>query len=303
MLAEDSADLVVIVTPPQRHAYIAEQALVRGKHIVICGIPTLSEDDMTKLLSVHSGDTLAIFDWGLRFHPAFIKMKQLIETDYCGTLQILHAKIDMSSLLKSGKYSWQCDEALGGGALSCLGTQMIDILHYVTGQQAQEVMCSQHTFTQEMDAIKGFRKITSDDYCTMNLKFPDGMVGTIILNTRSSGFSQEIGVFGSAGRLEVTTALDDVHTGTTLFGYPAGKKHILYTEKDLPEMNPHAIGTRRLYGRLKRAFDSGEETSWASLVDRAATLDDGYYVQSVISAARRSSRNGHSAETIQYSLD
>ena len=119
----------------------------------------------------------------------------------------------------------------------------------------------------------------SDDYCTMNLKFPDGMVGTIILNTRSSGFSQEIGVFGSAGemssypcrfrkfvkdfnafdafpkyqfsfyakvltisavtcgvgdvmcqgRLEVTTALDDVHTGTTLFGYPAGKKHILYT--------------------------------------------------------------------------
>ena len=51
------------------------------------------------------------------------------------------------------KYSWLCDSAMGGGALSLLGSNLIDLLHYLGFGKAVRVHANLRTLIPTTDNI------------------------------------------------------------------------------------------------------------------------------------------------------
>ena len=101
----------------------------------------------------------------LRFLPAFVRMKQLIEEGYVGELLVCEVQVHSGSLLGK-KYNWSCDDLMGGGGLHSVGTYIIDLLTFLTGQKAVKVHGLLKTFVKQTDHIKGIRQITSDEELT-----------------------------------------------------------------------------------------------------------------------------------------
>ena len=113
-------------------------------------------------------ETFSYFKKKLSSLPAFVRMKQLIEEGYVGELLVCEVQVHSGSLLGK-KYNWSCDDLMGGGGLHSVGTYIIDLLTFLTGQKAVKVHGLLKTFVKQTDHIKGIRQITSDDFCTFQM--------------------------------------------------------------------------------------------------------------------------------------
>lgn len=235
----------------------------------------------------------------LRFLPAFVKMKQLIEERYVGNVLICDVRVYGGSLL-SHKYSWICDELMGGGGLHTMGTYIIDLLSHLVGRRAQKVHGLLKTFVKQNTAISGIRHVTGDDFCFFQMLMSEGVCCTVTLNFNMPGsFVHEVMVVGSSGRL--------VSRGTDLYGQKntALQEELLFTDsltvnkglldkglKDIPLL--YLKGTVYMVQALRQSFQEQEDRrTWDHQpVSMAASFEDGLYMQSVVEAIKKSSRSG-----------
>eukprot|EP00123_Amoebidium_parasiticum_P019978 comp39799_c0_seq1/m.47398 comp39799_c0_seq1/g.47398 ORF comp39799_c0_seq1/g.47398 comp39799_c0_seq1/m.47398 type:complete len:376 (-) comp39799_c0_seq1:905-2032(-) len=283
ILLNRDVDLVSIATPPHLHADYSIMAIRAGKH-VICEKPTaLNATEAFKMLEAaqYYPQLLAIIDHELRFLPTVNTMREKVMTGYCGRVILLEAKVKMGALIR-GDYNWWCDESLGGGALGALGPHIIDALTYVTGLKCTDVHGTLKTFTKTTNRIEGFRHITSDDYCSFQMKYENDVHGTVLLNTHMPGiYEQEIMVLGTEGRL--------ILRGADLWGYRMGmeKEEVIMTLPDA-RYSPFVKGTEFMFQCLKDAFEKDD----LKLMADAATFEDGLHTQLVMDGVRKSSTTG-----------
>ena len=304
VLLHKDVDLVFIQCPPHLQSPIAVKALGIGKH-VICGTPA-GPTQLESLRMVNAAQyypsLMSLMCTGLRFLPCFIKMKQLIEDGYVGEVMVCEARVHSGSLLKD-QFNWMCDELMGGGVLNVYGSIVIDLVTFLTGQEANRVHGMLKTFVKQTEKINGIRHITSDDFCTFQMELNKGACATITLNNQVPGqYSQEILVCGSKGRLSVR--------GSDLFGQKKdmNKEEAIYMDVPniLDEKNTgvsemiradipisHLKGLLKLINSVKDAFKCVEEKhGWAKRpVTLAASFENGQYVQAVVDAVRASSKN------------
>ncbi|XP_068117404.1 glucose-fructose oxidoreductase domain-containing protein 2 isoform X2 [Hyperolius riggenbachi] len=235
----------------------------------------------------------------LRFLPAFVKMRQLIqEQNYVGEIQICDVRVYWGSLL-SNQYSWICDELMGGGGLHTIGTYIVDLLTYLTGKRAEKVHGLLKTFVKQNDSITGIRHVTSDDFCFFQMQMAGGACSTVTLNFNMPGtFVHEVMIVGSSGRLIVR--------GTELFGQKnsASEEEILLADSltlETAEENqfdkvplPYLKGMAHMVEALRLSFQNQEDhRTWNHTpLLAAATFEDGLYMQSVVDAIKRSNRSG-----------
>eukprot|EP01136_Pigoraptor_vietnamica_P034519 Opistho-1_new@98580 len=240
-------DFVVVTTPPHLHAEVSVRALHNGKH-VLCDKPTaLDQTEAARMVLAARANPrqLAVLDHELRFLPAFRKMRELIRSGYVGDVMVIDARLAMGPLIR-GDYSWMCDTDMGGGALGALGTHIFDVLSFVTGLRAMSVHGVLGTYVRHTDHIRGYRHITSDDYCSVQLKYPGGILATISLNTHMPGkFVQEISIVGSAGRL--------ITRGSNLYGAHGSNQEELLVDEASQE-SPFVVATRYFFDALGAFF-------------------------------------------------
>ncbi|XP_005992846.1 glucose-fructose oxidoreductase domain-containing protein 2 isoform X2 [Latimeria chalumnae] len=236
----------------------------------------------------------------LRFLPAFVRMKQLIDDGYIGSVMICDVHVYWGSLL-SNEYNWICDELMGGGGLHSMGTYIIDLLTHLTGKRAEKVHGLLKTFVKQTAAINGIRHVTSDDFCFFEMIMAGDICSTVTLNFNMPGsFVQEVMIVGSAGRLIVR--------GTELYGHKntAVKEELLYTDslctqvtgilgesaRDIPSL--YLKGMIYMVQALRQSFQNQEDRrTWDyKPVSMAASFEDGLYMQSVVDAIKKSSRSG-----------
>ncbi|XP_064599282.1 glucose-fructose oxidoreductase domain-containing protein 1-like [Liolophura sinensis] len=303
VLLHKDVDLVVISCPPHLQWPIAVKALGIGKH-VLCGSPAgPSQVDAFRMVSGarYYPKVLSLLCHGLRFLPTLIKMKQLIEDGYLGEVTICEVRVHFGSLMKD-KFDWTCDEMMGGGVLNTLGSNIIDIISFLTKQFATRVHGMLKTYTKQTEKISGIREITSDDFCTFQMELNQGACATITLNTHMPGqFVHEILVCGTKGRL--------IAKGADLYGQKNdGLREELihfdpinFKEEErygICEKTRHAIPTPYLKGMIhlieamREAFEQEDERQkWCiGPVSRAATFEDSLYIQTVIDAIRKSTK-------------
>ncbi|KAK2113019.1 Glucose-fructose oxidoreductase domain-containing protein 1 [Saguinus oedipus] len=236
----------------------------------------------------------------LRFLPAFVRMKQLIEEGYVGEPLVCEVQVHGGSLLGK-KYNWSCDDLMGGGGLHSVGTYIIDLLTFLTGQKAVKVHGLLKTFVKQTDHIKGIRQITSDDFCTFQMVLEGGVCCTVTLNFNVPGeFKQDVTVVGSAGRL--------LAVGTDLYGQrnSAPEQELLVQDATpvsnslLPEKafsdipSPYLRGTIKMMQAVRQAFqDQDDRRTWDGRpLTMAATFDDCLYALCVVDTIKRSSQTG-----------
>ncbi|XP_037749063.1 glucose-fructose oxidoreductase domain-containing protein 1 isoform X4 [Chelonia mydas] len=271
-----------------------------GKN-VICDRTATPLDAFRMMSAAHYYPKLmSIMGNVLRFLPAFVKMKQLIQEGYVGELLVCEVQVHSGSLLGK-KYNWSCDDLMGGGGLHSVGTYIIDLLTFLTSQKAVKVHGLLKTFVKQTDHIKGIRQITSDDFCTFQMVLEGGVCCTVTLNFNVPGeFKQDIIMVGSTGRLIVI--------GTDLYGQSNSSPQRELLLKDsmpvsnslLPEKafsdipSPYLQGTIKMVQAIRQAFeDQDDRRTWDGRpLTMAATFDDCLYALCVVDTIKKSNQLG-----------
>ncbi|XP_062506762.1 glucose-fructose oxidoreductase domain-containing protein 2-like [Corticium candelabrum] len=303
ILLRSDVDLVVVIAPPTLHAEISVKALNVGKHVITQNPPGLNFSDAEKMVTAarYYPTLLSALDNRLRFLPAVLKMREMVEDGYCGEIFLAEARYYRPPYIRKGYlYSWLCDDSAGGGALSLGGSQMIDILAFVMQQKGVEVNGFLQTFVRETSRIQGFRYITSDDFCTFQMKCSKGACATVTINCQVQSLYQiEIMVIGTKGRLVVRNSelygllneekreklivKEDKNLGLTGLDEPELLKRV-----SLPFLRSAVLSTLA----LKSAFSKQDDRMMLdpTAVKMMASFEDGMYVQAVVDAVRESSR-------------
>ena len=179
-------DLVLVVTPPHRHAEQAIDALEAGCHVV-CEKPTaLDASEAARMCAAAARHPrqLALLDHELRMHPHRVALRELVEAGRLGEVQ--HATYTISSPGRrdpQSPWTWWSDAAQGGGTLGALGSHAVDALRSYLGE-VESVRGAVHTWTTERaDPATGApRAVTADDFAVAWLRFRSGALATMTLS-------------------------------------------------------------------------------------------------------------------------
>ncbi|XP_023660417.1 glucose-fructose oxidoreductase domain-containing protein 1 [Paramormyrops kingsleyae] len=300
VLLHQDVDLVCINLPPPLTRQIAVKTLGIGKN-VICD-RTATPLDAFRMMSAaqYYPKLLSIMGNVLRFLPAFVRMKELVEEGFVGDLLVCEAQVHGGSLL-GRRYNWSCDELMGGGGLHSVGSYLIDLLAFLTGRKAAKAHGLLKTFVKQTEHIRGVRQITSDDFCTFQMVLEGGACCTVTLNFNVPGeFRQEVAVVGSVGRLMVC--------GTDLYGQKNGAPcRELLLKDDTPLGNaslpekafrdipaPYLTGTVCMVQAVRQAFQGQEDRrTWDGRpLTMAATFEDCLYALCVVDTIKKSNQSG-----------
>ena len=304
-------DLVYVATEPSLQAELAVKALTSGKHCICQKPPCNSRQETEKMVSLsrYYNQLISLLESHLRFLPAIKKMKELVSSGYVGKPLVIEARVLMGSLIQSEPYSWKCDSAVGGGVLNMVGSQIIDLISYVSNQQAKKVHGSLHTFCPHTESIHGYRTITSDDFCCFQMQCNGGLSATVTLNTLVAGqYKFEFSVTGTKERLIVR--------GMNLYGTRDGMGEDVILKQENVDFRfsardlstkfpaefylPTVLGCKELFTVLKETLPTPENAptktkpggSICQKPTPSATFEDGLYIRTVLDAIHASSKTG-----------
>jgi len=308
VLINKQVHLVCINSPPFLHSQIAVKTLSIGKN-VLCERPAgLGFDDTLRMLNAakYYPSLMSLMTYHLRFLPTFTEMKKRISSDYIGKILVIEVRVH-SGVSLDLHYDWSHDSRMGGGVLSSFGGHFVDVINFISGQKATHVHGFMTTFQKHTPKVSGFREITSDDFCTFQMKMTGGACCTCVLNNNVPGeFSYEVLAIGTKGCL--------IAKNGRLHGQLKSDNPSILGEQELIEQDNHkhpdgfetlfpcevleqipvvlCQGMVKFIEALKLSFSKDDDCrKWdkAALMN-AATFDDALYVQSVLESIKLSSK-------------
>ncbi len=292
LLVCSDVDLVYVATEPRLQAELAVKALTSGKHCICQRPPSTSRKEAEKMVSLSRYYPLiSLLESYLRFLPAVKKMKELVARGDIGKPLIVEARVVMGSLIQSEPFSWKCDPSMGGGVLNIVGSQIIDLVSYVTGEKAKKVHGHMKTFTPHTDTIHGYRTITGDDFCVFQMQCTNDLSVTVTLHThlQQQQYQFDFSVTGTKANLAVR--------GLDLY---LNEENILKQEEtnfrfsclDLSTKFcadyylPYILGCQELFSSLSLESTSSKVTTVS------ATFEDGLYIRTVLDSIHLSAARG-----------
>jgi predicted dehydrogenase len=316
LLVHSEVDLVYVATDPVLRAEVAVKAITSGKHCISLNPICVSCSDGEKMLSVsqYYPQLLSLVECHMRFLPASVRMRELLETGFCGKVLVVEARVVTGSLIRDEAYSWKCEPSVGGGALSIVGSHIIDLMSFTTRLRAQRVHGSLKTFRPQTAAIHGFRRVSSDDFCSFQAELDNQAFATVTINTHAQDhYDFEFSVTGTKGRLTLR--------GLDLYGTSNGSGETLLHKQeklDFPSDNstlkcssdfhqPYLVGCHEMFCALKADLEHSNHMQAPrreSLHDLlvSASFEDGLYVRTVLDAVARSSGCGQWIDVAKVTL-
>src|SRR5690606_1363898 len=129
LFTRDDIDAIVLALPPQFHAKAAEQAVSHGKDVLVEKPIALNvEDAVREVRAAEEHDRVFMVGHVLRFHPAFEKLKSLVDEGDLGQVRYIH-----SHRLGLGKFHTEND------ALWDLAPHDLSMILAITGNEPTEV--------------------------------------------------------------------------------------------------------------------------------------------------------------------
>ena len=192
LFASGLVDAVLIATPTQSHPEIGRAALEQGLHVLMEKPLAMSIGQARELVWAASERSRFAVMLNQRFHPAYARIKTLLDEGHLGPLQ--RFAWNMTSWYRPDVYykvskwrgTWPGE---GGGLLINQCIHNLDVLQWLVGLPG------------EVFAVAGFGKyheIDVEDEVTATLRFADGLTGTV---TASSGEAPGINQLDLVGDL------------------------------------------------------------------------------------------------------
>ena len=154
LYGRDDIDAVVMALPPQFHAEAAIRAVEAGKHVLVEKPIALTVPDAVRAVdAARKSRRLFMVGHVLRFHPAFEKLKQLIDEGELGDVRYIH-----SHRLGLGKFHTEND------ALWDLAPHDLSMILAITGTAPVEVRGEGAALLDNMS-----------DFAHVHMRFPNGL--------------------------------------------------------------------------------------------------------------------------------
>jgi predicted dehydrogenase/acetyltransferase-like isoleucine patch superfamily enzyme len=108
VLADGTIDAVVIATPAASHADLAGQALRAGKHVLVEKPLALRSTDAEELIAMAAGGgQVLMVGHLLQYHPAFLRLRELIDSGRLGRLQYVYSnRLNLGKIRREENVFW-----------------------------------------------------------------------------------------------------------------------------------------------------------------------------------------------------
>ncbi len=163
VLADRSANSVVIATRHDSHAALVQQALAAGKHVFVEKPLCLSADELDAIEAAHTGQALLMVGFNRRFAPLLVDLQQQLSR-----LQGPRAFVYTCNAGAIPTGHWTQDPAMGGGRLLGEACHFVDLLRHLAASPIDDL--------QLLSAAD--RKPCPDTF-SLQLRFTDGSIGTV----------------------------------------------------------------------------------------------------------------------------
>lgn len=154
LLGDGEVDAVFIASPNYLHASQTIQAAAAGKHILVEKPMALSPADGQAMIDAcqRAGVKLGV-GFHMRYHPAHQEARRLIAAGEVGEVVVVQAQFagGVASATRGRRATprspqrswWAIPDEVGGGIMMGMGVHVVDLLHYLSGDEVTEV----HAFT------------------------------------------------------------------------------------------------------------------------------------------------------------
>jgi predicted dehydrogenase len=160
-LTDPEVDAVIVSTANSALAPIALAAVRAGKHVLIEKPGAIASKQLAEIQSAAAASgSLVRIGYNHRFHPAFLKVRDLIQTEELGEIMFLRARYGHGGRVGYER-EWRADPKLsGGGELIDQGVHLIDLAGMFLGE-----------FTQiDGHAVTSFWNMPVDDNAFLSLR-------------------------------------------------------------------------------------------------------------------------------------
>ncbi len=211
LIDRDDIAIVDICTPGDTHAEIAIAALRAGKH-VLCEKPlanTVAEagEMVAAAAAAHPSGVRAMCGFTYRRVPAVSLMARMVADGRVGTVRHVRAVYLQDWLVDpNAPLTWRLQADLAGsGALGDIGSHIVDMVQFVTGQRIAGVSGFTETFIHErpLPDGTGVGPVTVDDAAVFIARLDGGAPATFEASRFATGRKNglRVEVNGSAGSL------------------------------------------------------------------------------------------------------
>ncbi len=310
VLERDDVDLVDICTPGDTHEEIAVAALEAGKHVLVEKpmANTLAEAERMAAAAgrAAAAGVRSMVGFTYRRVPAVALARQMVADGRIGEVRQVRCQYLQDWLAdESTPLSWRTDKELAGsGALGDIGAHIVDLTHFVTGQQVASVSGMLDTVVAERPRAESFSglsgvggtergPVTVDDVAIFTGRLESGAPAVFEATRMAWGRknAMRIEVNGSRGSLAFDFEEMNVlqHYDADARAGEQGFTRIIVTEPQHPYVAAwwppgHGLGYEHGFvhqaADLVRAVAAGEQPT--------PSFADGLAVQRVLDAVERS---------------
>lgn len=203
MFLDDEIGTVHVCTPPNLH-YEMVKMLLEHKKNVLCEKPLCFKDEEAEELAQLARDSgvVCAINFNVRFHMACQKAHEIVSSEGFGRVNLIHGAYLQEYNAFPAPVDWRYNEKLAGRmrAVTEIGTHWLDIAQYISGRKVIGISADFGRFYPERyledgvmypDSDGGRRKekkqVRSEDAATVNLRFDNGAIGSVVLSEVSQG--------------------------------------------------------------------------------------------------------------------
>ena len=277
LLADPRIDAVFVASPNYLHAQQTIRAASAGKHV-------LAEKPMATTVSDAAAMVDACRDHGvklgmgfeLRFHPAHLWARQLIDDRAIGRIRLAHGQWGRGNrgepehLPRSGlRQWWETPELIGDASvLVGLGVHVFDLFRFLLREEIVEVvtMTDGQTTRQPLEHI-----------ATIALRMASGVIAQVMCGRMLPDTQNDLALYGSDGRIATKETVWEARLGSMELVSASANEIASY------EYNYLANFVAEL-NDLRDALEHDR--------DPAATGDDGLHAAQITDAAIESAKTG-----------
>jgi UDP-2-acetamido-3-amino-2,3-dideoxy-glucuronate N-acetyltransferase len=188
-LIDKAINAVIISTPAETHFELAKLFLKSDKNVLVEKPMTLTvkESEILNEIAQHKGLKLMVGHI-LLFHPAVIKMKELIDDNCIGKLQYIYSnRLNLGTVRQEENILWS------------FAPHDISVIQYLIGKPPENVYATGSKFLQE----------NIEDTTITILKYPDNIHAHIFVSWLHPFKEQRLVVIGDKGMLVFEDSLKD----------------------------------------------------------------------------------------------
>lgn len=246
----EKPDVALICTPSSLHITPALRAAVNGCHLFIEKPLSHSLDGVAELIEiVNQKGLLTLVGCNMRFHPAMIIMKELLDKRVIG--KVICIRVQAGQYLpdwhpgEDYRQGYSARKKLGGGVILD-GIHEIDYVRWFLGE-ASQVFC----FSGKLSSLE----IETEDTAEIFLNFKTGAIAEIHLDYIQRAYARSCQIIGEEG-----TILWDMNEGQVKCYSAANKEWQVFPQKPDYEINQMYVEEMRhfllcLEGKVKPAQD------------------------------------------------